>query len=46
LRRGNASGGPFSREIAVTYRWSDPIGGYVADSDAFLALADKNAQRF
>jgi hypothetical protein len=34
------------REVSVTYNWSASIGGYVADSDAFIRLAEENVERF
>lgn len=37
---------PFSRLVSVTYRWSASLGGYVADSDALVQLAEQSSERF
>ncbi|MCW5707765.1 hypothetical protein [Shinella sp.] len=37
---------PGTRTIAVTYRWDDAGQRYIADSDAFAALARENEERF
>lgn len=37
---------PATRAIKVTYRWDDAAQRYAPDSDAFLALARENEQRF
>ena len=37
---------PSTREIAVTYRWDQAAGRFVADSDAFEKLSAENEERF